>query len=196
MFLELVKKNRSYRRFYEEEAISQDTLLTLVNYARLAPSGGNRQALQYYLSCDRKLNEEIYQTLVWAMYLKDWDGPEPGERPAAYIVITQDEGYKMAAGIDYGIAAQTIVLGATEMGLGGCMFANIKKDQLRAVLNMPASKEILLVIALGKPKEIVVIDEIEADGDIKYWREPNGVHHVPKRKLKDIVMNADVFAGK
>lgn len=189
MFNDIVRANRSYRRFYENELIGRETLLNLVDFARLVPSGANKQALRYYVSCEKELNERIFPTLAWASYLKDWHGPDAGERPSAYIVIVQNEEYKMMSVYDCGIAAQTILLGAVTMGLGGCMIGNIQKSQLRKVLNMPEKFEILLAIALGKPKEVVVIDEIEQDGDIKYWRDDNHVHHVPKRKLKDIIMN-------
>lgn len=189
MLADLVKRNRSYRRFYEEEAISRETLLQLIDLARLSPSGANRQTLRYYLSCDKTTNEKIFPALGWAAYLKEWKGPEVGERPSAYIVIVQDEQQKAIGGPAYGIAAQSILLGGVEVGLGGCMIGNLQRPALREALNIPESLEILLVIALGKPKECVVIDEIEADGDIKYWRDENQVHHVPKLKLKDIVMN-------
>jgi nitroreductase len=188
MFSDIVKANRSYRRFFEQEAVTRDTLLTLVDYARLVPSGANKQALRYYIACEQVLNGQIFATLGWAGYLKEWQGPVAGERPAAYIVIVQDKGYKMGTSYDVGIAAQTILLGATEIGLGGCMLGNIQHAKLQAVLNLADNFEILLVIALGKPKETVVIEEIEANGDIKYWRDENQVHHVPKRQLKDIVI--------
>jgi nitroreductase len=188
MFSDIVKANRSYRRFFEQEAVTRDTLLTLVDYARLVPSGANKQALRYYIACEQPLNEQIFATLGWAGYLKEWPGPVAGERPAAYIVILQDKGYKMGTSFDAGIAAQTILLGATEIGLGGCMIGNIQHAKLQAVLNLADNFEVLLVIALGKPKEEVVIEEIEANGDIKYWRDENQVHHVPKRKLQDVVI--------
>ncbi|QDR79330.1 nitroreductase family protein [Sporomusa termitida] len=188
MFSDIVKANRSYRRFFEQEAVTRETLLTLVDYARLVPAGANKQALKYYIACEQPLNGQIFATLGWAAYLKDWSGPVAGERPAAYIIIVQDKGYKMGNSFDAGIAAQTILLGATEIGLGGCMLGNIKHAQLQAALNLADNFEILLVIALGKPKEKVVIEEIEANGDIKYWRDENQVHHVPKRKLKDILI--------
>lgn len=188
MFKDIVKANRSYRRFFEQEAVTRETLLTLVDYARLVPSGANKQALKYYIAYEQPLNGQIFATLGWAGYLKEWPGPAEGERPAAYIVIIQDKGYKMGTGFDAGIAAQTILLGATEIGLGGCMLGNIRHAPLQAALNLADNYEILLVIALGKPKEEVVIEEIEADGDIKYWRDENQVHHVPKRKLKDILI--------
>lgn len=188
VFRDIVKANRSYRRFFEEEMIERQVLLTLVDYARLTPSGANKQALKYYISCDQALNRQIFETLGWAAYLQDWQGPVDGERPAAYIILIQDKGYRMAQDSDAGIAAQTILLGATELGLGGCMIGNIHRAELQAVLKLPDHLEILLVVALGKPKETVVIEEIEADGNIKYWRDEDQVHHVPKRKLKDIVL--------
>jgi len=189
MFRDMVKANRSYRRFFEEEEITRESLLNLIDYARLTPSGANKQALNYYIAADKTLNGQVFEPLGWAGYLREWDGPVAGERPAAYIIIVQDKAYKMATAFDAGIAAQTILLGATEEGLGGCILANIKHTQLQAALNMPENLEILLVIALGKPKETVVIEEIEANGDIKYWRDEQQVHHVPKRQLKDIVRN-------
>ena len=69
------------------------------------------------------------------------------------------------------------------------MIGNINKPKLEDALNIPENYEILLAIALGKPLESIVIDEIDSDGDIKYWRDAKQVHHVPKRKLKDIVLN-------
>lgn len=189
MFRDLVATNRSYRRFFEEVEIEREVLLTLVDYARTTPSGANKQALKYYIANDRELNAKIFDTLAWAGYLKDWQGPVAGERPSAYIIIVQDENYKMVTPFDAGIAAQTILLGATEMELGGCMIGNIKQAQLQEVLNIPDNQEIVLVIALGKPKETVVIEEIKSNGDIKYWRDEQQVHHVPKRQLQDIVIN-------
>ena len=189
MFRDLVATNRSYRRFFEEVEIEREVLLTLVDYARTTPSGANKQALKYYIASDRELNAKIFDTLAWAGYLKDWQGPVAGERPSAYIIIVQDKNYKMVTPFDAGIAAQTILLGATEMELGGCMIGNIKQAQLQEVLNIPDNLEIVLVIALGKPKETVVIEEIKSNGDIKYWRDEQQVHHVPKRQLQDIVIN-------
>lgn len=188
MLKELIVKNRSYRRFYEAEKIHQETLLTLVDYARLSATGANKQTLRYMISFKQEDNAKIYTTLAWAGYLSDWSGPVPGERPSGYIIILQDNNNKMVSAMDPGIAAQSILLGAAEMGLGGCMVGNIQRDKLREQLQLEDQYEILLVIALGKPKETVVIDEIDAGGDIKYWRDENQVHHVPKIKREDIVL--------
>ena len=137
MFLDKVKANRSYRRFYEEVAVTRDQLLQLINLARLSPSGANRQALRYFLSCEPVQNGKVFSALGWAAYLKEWQGPDAGERPAAYVVMVQDQGYKMVSSIDPGIAAQTILLGATEAGLGGCMIGNINQPVLRQALDIP-----------------------------------------------------------
>jgi len=188
MLKDLVLKNRSYRRFHEEFAITRETLRELVDLARLSSSGANRQPLKYILSCDRQKNALIFPTLTWAVQLKDWGGPKEGERPSAYIIILGDTEISPTANIDHGIAAQSIMLGATEKGLGGCMIASVKKDILRAALKIPPRYEILLVLALGKPKEKVVIEPVKPDGDTKYWRDSEGVHHVPKRALDDIII--------
>lgn len=92
-------------------------------------------------------------------------------------------------GVDHGIAAQSILLGATELGLGGCMIGSIKREELRENLNIPEHLEILLVLAIGKPKEKVVIEPVAAEGNIKYWRDDQQTHHVPKRSLEDIIVN-------
>lgn len=189
-FNDLVKKNRSYRRFDESAAITIDQLKELVSYARVSPSGANRQALKFHLSCQTSLNEKIFSTLAWAGYLKDWPGPGKGERPAAYITILLDKSISQSAGVDQGIAAQSITLGAVEMGLGACMIASVRKPELANILELDESRyEVLLVIALGKPIEEIRIEDIsEAKGSIEYWRDPEGVHHVPKRSLDELIL--------
>ncbi|MGI6091678.1 MAG: nitroreductase family protein [Negativicutes bacterium] len=189
MISELIKKNRSYRRYYEDEKISNETLLELVDNARLSPTGGNTQPLRYFLAYDEDTVEKIHPTLAWAGYLKEWPGPDKGERPPAYIIILKDKDIPMVAGVDHGIAAQSILLGAVEKGLGGCILASVQRQKLADALRIADKYEILFVLSIGKPKETVVIDEVELDQDIKYWRDEAQVHHVPKRKLKDIVIN-------
>jgi len=186
---ELVLKNRSYRRFYQEVPIEQELLRQLVDLARLSASGANRQPLKYALSCDPEKNAVIFSMLGWAAYLKDWPGPTEGERPVAYIIILGDKKIKESFGPDHGIAAQSILLGATELGLGGCIIARIRKEKLRAALHIPDQYEVLLVLALGKPKETVKIEAVEPDGNIKYWRDKQGTHHVPKRSLEEIILD-------
>lgn len=188
MFKDLILKNRSFRRFHEDSLISLDILKELVDLARLSASASNLQPLRYVLSCDPATNDLVFPLLAWAGYIEDWVGPTKGERPSAYIIILGDTTVIQDVNCDHGIAAQSILLGATEKGLGGCMIASIQRDKLRAVLHIPDRYRILLVLALGQPKEDVVLDTADADGDIKYWRDADGVHHVPKRRLADIIV--------
>jgi nitroreductase len=185
---DLVLRNRSYRRFDGATPVSLDTLRELVDLARQAASGSNIQPLKYVLSADPATNARVFPHTRWAGYLKDWAGPAEGEQPAAYVVILGDTELRKEFDTDLGIAAQSIMLGATERGLGGCMIASIDREQLRVVLEIPERYKILLVLALGKPKEKVVIDPVGPDGDIKYWRDDKGTHHVPKRSLEEIIV--------
>lgn len=184
---ELVLKNRTYRRFQESVPIGESQLREWVDLARLVASGGNKQPLRYLLSCDPKTNAKVFATLGWAAYLTNWPGPSEGERPAAYIVMLGDTAVADSFGCDHGIAAQTILLGATEQGFGGCIIGSVKQDELRAVLAIPSRYDILLVLALGKPKETVLIEPV-VDGAIRYWRDERGWHHVPKRALMDVIL--------
>jgi len=189
MIKDLIKKNRTYRRFYEDFAIERNTLEELVDFARLSASAANRQPLKYILSCEKNKNNLIFPTLAWAGYLKDWRGPIEGERPSAYIIMLVDTEISKNYWCDPGIAAQSILLGATEIGLGGCIFGSVKKIELRAALKIGEKYEILYVLAVGKPKEKVVLETVGTDGDIKYWRDSQGVHHVPKRPLEEIIID-------
>ena len=189
MLKALVLKNRSYRRFYQDNKIKKEVLLDLIDLARLSASAKNSQALKYYISTEKDLNKEIFSSLAWAGFLKDWAGPKEGEQPSAYIVITLDKDIISNNYCDHGIAAQSILLGAVEKELGGCIIAAINKKSLIETLNIPENLEILLVLALGKPKEDINIYEIEPNEDTKYWRNEKGIHNVPKRKLNDIIVN-------
>ena len=184
----LILRNRSYRRFHQKVAISREALLELIDLARLSASGANRQPLKYFISYTPERNAVIFPHLAWAGYLKEWGGPIEGERPSAYIIILGDKTISPTFGCDHGIAAQSIMLAATEKGLGGCMLGSVRKPELIQALGIPEQYDILLVLALGQPKETVVIEPLGPDGDIKYWRDAQGVHHVPKRSLEEIVM--------
>ncbi len=188
MLRNLILKNRSYRRFHEHTLISRDTLRELVGLARLSASAANLQPLKYFLSHDPAKNALIFPHLAWAGYLADWAGPAEGERPTAYIIILGDTAITRSFHCDHGIAAQSILLGAAEKGLGGCMIGSIRRDELRSALQIPDRLEILLVLALGRPKEEVVLETVGLAGDIKYWRDSAGIHHVPKRPLDDIIV--------
>ena len=187
MLLDLVKKNRSYRRFDASKQIEKETLNELVNLARFSASAANLQNLRFYLSATSETNDVIFSNLKWAGYLTEWDGPEENEQPTGYIIILSDKDKPMGVKWNTGIAAQTILLGAVEKGLGGCMFGAVNKENLIKKLQISDHYEIELVIALGVPVEDVVIEEV-IDNNIKYWRDESNVHHVPKKKLNDLII--------
>jgi len=188
MIRDLVIKNRSYRRFYQDEKIDRKTLEELVDLARLSASASNQQGLKYILSWEPVKNSLIFPNIAWAGALKDWDGPDEGERPSAYIAVLGDKQVTERFGVDHGIASQSILLGAVEKGLGGCMLMAIKREPLTKILGIPEHCSLLMLIALGKPKEKVVVDEYIPPASIQYWRDADQTHHVPKRRLEDIII--------
>ena len=187
MIHNLILKNRSYRRFYQDVEFREQDIVDCINLARLSASAKNAQSLKYIISNKSELNNKIFSTLAWAGYLTNWPGPEEGERPSAYIVMLNDKNITENYFCDDGIAAQSILLGAVEKGYGGCIIASVKRKELATIIGISDQFEIIQVLALGKPKEKVVIDEIK-NGDYKYWRDTNMVHHVPKRNLDEIII--------
>lgn len=182
----LVLKNRSYRRYYQEKTISMDTLRELVDMARNTASGANRQPLRYKLVNEPDQAEKVFECLAWAGYYKDWPGPVEGEHPSAYILVITTDGCN--APWDEGIAAQTLLLGAVKKDLGGCILANIDRVKLAKNMQLPEGYKIDLCIALGYPKEKVVLEDVSAESDIKYYRDKDQVQHVPKKRLEEILL--------
>lgn len=188
MIRDMILKNRTYRRFDESAEIGREQLEAWVDLARLSSSGANLQPLKYLLVTGKQDREKLFSRLKWAGYLKDWDGPVPGERPSAYVVMVLDKAVSTNPWWDHGIAAWSILLGAVEAGFGGCMFGAVDKAGVKADFGLSDTHEVMMVIALGKPVERVVLEDVR-NGDIKYYRDAEGVHHVPKRKLEDLILD-------
>jgi nitroreductase len=185
----IVEKNRSYRKFREDAEVSQETLKELVNLARLSGCGMNMQSLRYMLITVKADREKVYPYIKWAAFLKDWGGPKEGQRPSAFILLLKDTGKNsFVVQTDMGIACQSILLGAVEKGLGGCIIGALDKDKLRDAFSIREDLELQYVIAIGKPDQNVIIDEIELGQDTKYWVDKDGNHHVPKIRLEDIII--------
>ena len=187
MLKDLVSRTRSFRRFRQDEPVSMKILKELVDLARLGGSARNVQPLKYILVNSPSLNDEIFKCLLWAGYLKEWPGPEEGERPVAYVVCLLDTRLSSEADCDLGIATQNILLGAAEKGLGGCRIASISQD-LKVILSIEDHLRTLMVIGLGRPVERVELDEVAPEGDIRYWRDKAQIHHVPKRSLAEVIV--------
>lgn len=189
MLNDLLIKNRSYRRFDESFEVTSDLLFELVELARITPSSVNWQPLRFALINDRELNAAIFDNLAWAGLLKDWKGPEEGERPSAYVVILTDTTVAKNMKTDVGIVAQTIMLGAVEKGLGGCMIGSVNRENVYDILKIDRERYTIdLVLALGKPVETVKIVDLPDDGCTNYYRDENGVHYVPKRSVDDLIV--------
>lgn len=184
---ELIKKSRCHRKFYQSLDIDYGILWDIVISLRYISSAKNLQPLKYIISTNREKNREIFPTLKWAGYLKDWNGPQEGEKPSAYIVILKDKDIADEAFVltDAGIAIQTIMLSLSELELGGCTIAAMDKKKLRNVFSLPDNLEILYVIAVGKPKDNVKITEVK--DSIEYFRDSYGNHYVPKRAIEDLL---------
>jgi len=184
---ELLTRNRSYRRFHQE-TLEERTLAGLVELTRLCPSAANRQPLKYLISWKPDENAAIFQHLRWAAALKDWPGPAEDERPTGYVVILGDTRITKNFFCDDGIVAQSMLLGAAEQGLGGCMVGSIDRPGLRDTLRIPDHFDILLVLALGRPKEKVVLEFDRSPDEVPYWRDSEDVHHVPKRSIDELLV--------
>jgi len=188
MIKKLIKKNRSYRRFDEKHKIDRQTLEKLIELARFSASGMNKQPIKFFVSNDKKTNNKIFPATAWAGSIKNWDGPKKGERPSAYIILLGDTEIRKSFGLDPGIMAQSILLGASEKKLGGCMLGAINKKMIRSKLDINPRFEILLAIALGKPAETIVLEDAK-NGQITYYRDKKDIHHVPKRPLDELIIN-------
>ena len=187
MISELILKTRSYRRFDKERKITTSELTEMVNGARLSGSAANRQRIRFVLVNDKDTCDAIFGNVAFAGYLKDWSGPSESERPTAYIVMMCKESeIDTSLAIDMGIAAEAILLTATEMGLGGCMIRSFKKSETEAILKRDGYNA-AFVIALGAPTERVYITDV-VDGDIKYYRDENDDHAVPKLSLDELII--------
>lgn len=186
MLKDLLQKNRSYRRFDHSVKLSREDLSEWVELTRFCASARNAQALKYRLVTEEAEGAKVFETLAWAGYLKDWAGPQEKERPVAYLIQLLDTRIEENCLCDDGIQAQTILLGAVEKGFGGCIIKAFKNEVLRRVLELPGYMKIMYVIALGKPVEKVVLEEIKA-GNYEYWRDAEGTHYVPKRPLHELI---------
>ncbi len=192
---EIIAKTRTFRRFFQNEAISSEMLSELLDLARLGGSARNGQPWQYLVINTPEMCEKVFPFLGWAGYLSDWKGPIEGERPSAYILCLLNsnwlKGPESEAQFDLGVATQNLLLGAMEKRLGGCRIGSFN-PKLVDLFDLPESLDLSLVVALGRPRETVIIEECKEDSDIKYWRDEDGVHHVPKRSLESCLISLDV----
>jgi len=189
-FLELVKRSRSYRSFDPNRPIAMPQLRKLVELCRYTPSSVNLQVLRFRLCCTPEENALMLARTGWARLLKDqMQLPPPGHGPSAYVVIcAAGDADKARFRADAAIAAQTLLLGAADQGLGGCMIGNFNPDDIAQALKLPAGLTPLLVVALGTPDEQIILEDATPGGSTAYYRDAQGIHHVPKRTMEELIV--------
>lgn len=192
MMKTLVQQTRTVRRFQEDKPLAPEMLHDLIDLARLGGSARNAQALKYMIITEKQQRQDLFSLLAWAGYLPHWPGPAAGERPPAYVLCLLDtsvqKGPLTEAHFDLGIASQNLLLGAAEQGVFGCRIGAFVPAKVQQLFDLPEQYTVLLVLALGYPAETVVLEEVGEGGDIRYWHDDQGVHHVPKRRLADVLV--------
>ena len=187
MIYDLLKKCRSYRRFDSTKKISEETLRSFIEGARFTASAGNLQKLRYKLVADDIGAREVFESLKFAAYLKDWNGPLESERAVAFIIVASECEINTNLAIDLGISAEAICLAAAEESIGSCMFRSFSRERIDKVIGNPSLIP-HLVISFGYPSETVSV--IDTDGeDIKYYRDENDCHVVPKITADKLIID-------
>lgn len=184
--LALLKENRSVRRFNQESRISSEALKSFVEAAVYCASGRNMQPLRYIIVNDAETCARIFPTLKWAGYLSDWDGPEEGERPAAYLIQLLDTALTESLLCDDGLQLEAITLTARAAGISSCIIKSFDTIEISKLFDIPDNLKPRYVVALGEAAEKVVIEPMKC-GDVRYWRTPDDLFHVPKRSLEEII---------
>ncbi len=187
---ELLIADRTVRKFDNSRRVTTQDLEKLVELARYCPSGRNAQPLRYALVTDEEKCAAIYPHLKWAGYYTDWDGPEPSERPVAYLIQCLDTTITKNPLCDPGLQLEAISLGMTSLGLGGCIIKSFNKLEIARVLDLDERYDIEYVLAIGYPAETVRLEDMDGtpEANYKYYRTPDGIHHVPKRPLAELII--------
>jgi nitroreductase len=180
----LLHRNRSYRGYDPSHTVTRDELLKLVEVTTLVPSGMNRQALRYRLVTEED-SDKVLPLIRLGGALPELHLPFPGTEPRAFLVICSTVPESPVIDIDLGIAAQSLLLKAVEMGLNGIIIRAFDPVKLQEVLGLELLP--LLVIAIGKGAENIYLKPVEAGESLAYYRK-DGVHFVPKLKAEDLLI--------
>jgi nitroreductase len=182
---DLIRSRRTIRQF-KPDPIPGEVLKKLVDAARLAPSGANRQPLEFVVVDDEDVKKKIFPNLQWAGYIAPRGNPKSGQEPSAYIVVLVNSTIR-AKGFEWdaGASIEHIILTAWEEGVGSCWIASVDRRRVRKILKVPDSHRIDSVVALGYPAEKPVPEDLV--DSVEYWQDEKGRLHVPKRTLDSVI---------
>ena len=182
---EAIYNRRTIRRF-KQEPVPIEILKKLIDFARVAPMGSNIQSIEYIIVSDSSMREKLFPLVQWAGFLPEKDQhPEVGRRPMVYIIVLGNTDIKENPRLDAGAAIENILLAAVKFGLGSCWMGSVNREKAAVLFNLPKNYEIISVISLGYPDEKSSIELFE--GSFKYWKDEDGIMHVPKRQLNDVI---------
>ena len=181
-----IYKRRTIRSL-KQEPTQTESFKKLIDYARVAPMARNVQGLEFIIIESSETREKLFKLIKFAGSLpEDQRTPEPGREPTAYIIILVNIEIKPSFfDFDIGAAVENILLGAIKYGIGSCWMANINARKIKSLLKVPDQYQVKHVISLGYPDEESFMEPYK--DSYKYWKNPDGTMHVPKRDLEDII---------
>ncbi|MCL2833950.1 MAG: nitroreductase family protein [Treponema sp.] len=182
---DIIMARRTVRKF-RQDPVKKEILLRLMDAARMAPTGSNKQPLSFGIITDKQLCAQIFPNVGWAGYLKGTYTPAESERPTAYICVFADEENKGPAETAAGAAIENILILAQAEGLGCCWMGAINRDKIKEIVQAPREKYLLYLIALGYPAESP--KAVQYSGDVKYFLDDSKILNVPKKSIKDVLI--------
>ena len=182
----LLRKNRSHRAFDNSYTVAMRQLEAIVSVNDKLPSGRNAQTLRFRLLDAPGGGEDFCRFLHLGGYLPELHLPVPGTEPKAFIIVCSTEAESPIVNIDLGISLQSMALKAVEIGLNALIVKAFNRQEIKNALSLPYDP--LAVLAVGKGTERIVLDEVRAGSDLRYYRDADGAHHVPKIAVPDLLI--------
>lgn len=182
----LLRKNRSHRAFDTSYTVAKRQLEAIVSVNDKLPSGRNAQTLRFRLLDAPGGGEDFCRFLHLGGYLPELHLPVPGTEPKAFIVVCSTESESPIVNIDLGISLQSMALKAVEIGLNALIVKAFNRQEIKEALGLPLDP--LAVLAIGKGTERIVLDEVHTGSDLRYYRDADGTHHVPKIAVPDLLI--------
>ncbi|MBT9137185.1 MAG: NADH dehydrogenase [Firmicutes bacterium] len=142
---EAIKRRRSIRS-YQEQAVPEEVLTRILEAARMAPSGGNRQPWKFVVVTDKEIRKKLGEAANNQDFV--------GQAPVIITAVGLDPENIMACGIpgdpvDVAIAIDHITLAAVEEGLGTCWIGAFSQEKVREILRIPSSFKVIALLTLG-----------------------------------------------